>query len=310
MNEINNYFETLERSLKKISIILIDDFEEIKKGTPGPIIALIRKLLFSTSTIVMKNMLLRGIASHVSDRKLVVATFDLLRETIKHSPPITIDQFFSSGFASHKLTMVSKIAEYVANADRTTVRTPQKTTVVVPNDALSRLSLISSPPNGGDQTSVDEYSQQLLSTVMNSNSPIPNLNNSDWPITDFLKHHIISEKHNKPKTTLVTTHSVNGAASSHKKDTRQSLTPTKRSNSAPRIRQSSVSALKAQKASLLENNGTKDEVSDSNSKIEKNKKDLSLKTEDRAPSPPVESKVETNQGSRWCAIFGFFNYFV
>jgi hypothetical protein len=309
MNEINNYFETLERSLKKISIILIDDFEEIKKGTPGPIIALIRKLLFSTSTIVMKNMLLRGIASQVSDRKLVVATFDLLRETIKHSPPITIDQFFSSGFASHKLTMVSKIAEYVSNVDRTTVRTPHKTTVVVPNEALSRLSLISSSANG-DQTSVDEYSQQLLSSVMNSSSPVPNLNNSDWPITDFLKHHIISEKHNKPKTTLVTTHSVNGTASTHKKETRQSLTPTKRSNSAPRIRQSSVSATKASKASLLENNGSKDEVAESNSKTEKVSKDLSLKIEDRGSSPSLESKAETYQGDLlFYFVFEFYAFY-
>lgn len=96
MTEINNYFEALERSLKKISIILIDDFEEIKKGFPGPTISLIRKLLFHTSTIVMKNMLLRSVASHVTDKKLVIATFDLLRETIKHSPGITIDQFFSN----------------------------------------------------------------------------------------------------------------------------------------------------------------------------------------------------------------------
>lgn len=95
MTDINNYFETLERSLRKISIILVDDFEEVKKGMPGPIVSLIRKLLFNTSTIVMKNMLLRGIASHVSDKKLVIATYDLLRETIKHSPGITVDQFFS-----------------------------------------------------------------------------------------------------------------------------------------------------------------------------------------------------------------------
>jgi hypothetical protein len=93
--DANCCFETLERNLKKISIILVDDFEEIKRGTPGPVMSLIRKLLFNTSTVVMKSMLLRGVASHVPDKKLVTATFDLLRETIKHSPAITVDQFFS-----------------------------------------------------------------------------------------------------------------------------------------------------------------------------------------------------------------------
>ena len=96
MADVNNYFESLERALRKISIVLVDDYEEIKKGMPGPTISLMRKLIFNTSTIVMKNMLLRGVASHVTDKKLVIAAFDLLRETIKHSPGITVDQFFSS----------------------------------------------------------------------------------------------------------------------------------------------------------------------------------------------------------------------
>jgi hypothetical protein len=96
MSDANSCFENLERNLKKISIVLIDDFEEIKKGTPGPVISLIRKLLFNTSTVMMKSMLLRGVASHVPDKKLIIATFDLLRETVKYSPQITIDQFFST----------------------------------------------------------------------------------------------------------------------------------------------------------------------------------------------------------------------
>jgi hypothetical protein len=96
MGDINNYYEKLDRSLKRLSILLVDDFEEIKKGNPAPIVALIRKLLFNTSTIVMKYMLLRGCPSHVSDKKLVISLFDLLRETVKYSPNITIDQFFNT----------------------------------------------------------------------------------------------------------------------------------------------------------------------------------------------------------------------
>jgi len=94
-SETTHYFENLERALKKLSMVLVDDFEEIKKGTTTPTIALMRKLMFTTSPVVMKNLLLRGCASHVTDRKLVVAAFDLLRETIKYSPGISIDQFFT-----------------------------------------------------------------------------------------------------------------------------------------------------------------------------------------------------------------------
>ncbi len=94
-SNINNHFENVERALKKLSIFVVDEFDEIKRGNPTPIIALMRKLLFSTSTIVMKQLLLRGCASHVTDKKFVIASFDLLRDTIKYSPAITIDQFFS-----------------------------------------------------------------------------------------------------------------------------------------------------------------------------------------------------------------------
>lgn len=93
---IQHYFEKLDRGLKRLGIVLVDDFEEVKKGVAAPIVALVRKLLFNTSTIVMKYMLLRGCPSHVSDKKVVIALFDLLRETVKYSPPISIDQFFTS----------------------------------------------------------------------------------------------------------------------------------------------------------------------------------------------------------------------
>ena len=95
-SEIRNHFENLERALKRISIILVDDFDEIQRGSPGPCTSLIRKLLLGTSTAVMKSMLLRGIASHASDKKIILGAYDLLRESIKYSPSITTEQFLSS----------------------------------------------------------------------------------------------------------------------------------------------------------------------------------------------------------------------
>eukprot|EP01039_Chlorochromonas_danica_P007120 gene7120-7873_t len=153
--DINNYFNKLERALRKLSIIVIDDFDEIKRGNPLPIVALMRKLLFSTSTVVMKQLLLRGCASHISDRKVVVSAFDLLRDTLRHSSPISVDQFFSMGFANHKLQLLTKLAEYVAQTDRHVVYSPNKVKFVVPNHVISQINErivlgASSQDGGGD----------------------------------------------------------------------------------------------------------------------------------------------------------------
>ncbi len=94
MGDINNAFETLERSLKKIGIVLIDEQEDIKNGKSTQIIALVRKILISTSTVVAKQMLLKGCPSHATDKKLAIAAFDVLRDS-KQAPNISIDQFFN-----------------------------------------------------------------------------------------------------------------------------------------------------------------------------------------------------------------------
>ncbi len=94
MGDINNAFETLERALKKIGIVLIDDHDDIRNGKPSQTIALVRKVLLSTSTAVAKLMLLKGCPSHATDKKLAITAFDILRES-KQSPNISVDQFFS-----------------------------------------------------------------------------------------------------------------------------------------------------------------------------------------------------------------------
>src|SRR5690242_4364106 len=90
--------------------------------------------------------------------------------------------------------MLSKLAEYVGQVDRTIVRTPTKTTIVVPNDSILKLNnqlingngtLLGSPTSLNNQGSIDDYSSQLLSSVVSG---------ADWPITDFLRHHMTVEK--------------------------------------------------------------------------------------------------------------------
>jgi hypothetical protein len=95
MDVVTNSYETLERGLRRLSIVILDEQQDLRRGMPGPLVALMRKLLFQTSVAIMKTMLLRGCASHVSDKKVVIAVFDLLREEMKFSPACSIDQFFS-----------------------------------------------------------------------------------------------------------------------------------------------------------------------------------------------------------------------
>ena len=94
MGDVNNHYEALDRSLKKIGIVLVDDLGLLRNGKSAQCIDLLRKLLLCTSTTVAKQMLLRGCASHSSDKKLVSTAFDLARDKVKYSPTLTAEQYF------------------------------------------------------------------------------------------------------------------------------------------------------------------------------------------------------------------------
>lgn len=94
MLDTTSHYETLDRSLKRIGIILIDDHGLLKQGKSTQCIVLLRKILLFTSSTVEKQMLLRGCPTHAPDKRLVSTAFDLLREKIKFSSPISVDQFF------------------------------------------------------------------------------------------------------------------------------------------------------------------------------------------------------------------------
>ena len=116
------------------------------------------------------------------------------------------------------MTILSKLAEYVGHVDRSIVRTPTKTTIVVPNEAVLKLqNQHSLSMAGSSHFELEEY------TTNNGQSLESAMHSHDWPLTDFLKSHLHSEKP-KPKTSVSTVGSA-------KKDS-----PTKRSTSAPRLR--------------------------------------------------------------------------
>lgn len=173
-SNIQHYFEKLDRALKRLGIVLVDDFEEVKKGVAAPIVALVRKLLFNTSTIVMKYMLLRGCPSHVGDKKVVISLFDLLRETVKYSPPISIDQFFVTGFGQHKIVILTKLAEYVAHIDRMAGRSGNKTAFVVHNEVLQAAQ--------NNNNSSSDNSAAVHASLLDTNN---NNNNNNNTISDL-----------------------------------------------------------------------------------------------------------------------------
>ena len=86
-------FENLERSLKRIGIILVDDHDYLRQGRPAQCIDLLRKLLLFSSSVVAKQLLLRGCPSHAPEKRVVTCAFDLVREKVKHFPAISTEQF-------------------------------------------------------------------------------------------------------------------------------------------------------------------------------------------------------------------------
>lgn len=94
MSDLSHHYEALDRALKRIGIILIDDHGHIRSGKSAQCVALLRKILLLTSSVLAQQMLLRGCPSHAPDKRLVISAFDLVREKIKYSPSITVEQFF------------------------------------------------------------------------------------------------------------------------------------------------------------------------------------------------------------------------
>lgn len=92
-NDIRNSIEVLERSLRRIGITLHDEMGNIKHGKVPQCLQLLRKLLFYTSPIVAKQVLLKGCTSLSADKKILLVSFELIRENLKIFPSISTEQF-------------------------------------------------------------------------------------------------------------------------------------------------------------------------------------------------------------------------
>lgn len=94
MGDATNNYETLDRALKRIGIILVDDSGLLRNGKSSACVDLLRKLLLNTSVPMAKLLLQRGYPSQAPEKKLVSAAFELVRDKVKFMPSLTVDQFF------------------------------------------------------------------------------------------------------------------------------------------------------------------------------------------------------------------------
>jgi len=93
--DLNQQYSLLDKALKKISIVLVDEFEEIQNGSCQALLIILRKLLFSTSTVIAKTMKSIKCTNKMDDLKVVLSFFSYSRDIIKFSPGVSVDQFFS-----------------------------------------------------------------------------------------------------------------------------------------------------------------------------------------------------------------------
>jgi hypothetical protein len=230
MGDVNNHYEALDRSMKKLGIVLVDDLGLLRNGKAAQCVHLLRKLLVGTSIVVAKLLLQRGCPSHASDKKLVSAAFELVRDKVKFMPSLTVDQFFKEvtshtlqfsvpslncftangceqGFAAHKLAILVKLVGFIADYDKSFSRsTPPKIMYVVPtqvgadnlDDSAERddsVTLEDNDASGLDDMNTPERAEHFLPPPPSSASRASvNSSTSEWPQTDFIKKHILDSK--------------------------------------------------------------------------------------------------------------------
>jgi len=105
----------LERSLRPLCIPF-RPYEDCKRGSASSCLALLKRLLFHTSAQVAAQVASRhaGSLNSLSERKIILLAFDILRDLCRFQPPITPEQFMSkSSYGEQKLKILTRLAEHV-----------------------------------------------------------------------------------------------------------------------------------------------------------------------------------------------------
>jgi hypothetical protein len=117
--DLLNLYRMLEKSLKK-NLIIIRDFEPNLSNGDGVICCKILSiLLLQTCREITISMLKKGVNSTSGDRRIVLSTFDILRENNLLSPSISADQFMGKHFIEHKFIILHKLSEYIYSIKHT-----------------------------------------------------------------------------------------------------------------------------------------------------------------------------------------------
>jgi hypothetical protein len=94
--DIRCLYDTLKRLCRTAGIShVLKNLSGCKIGEPESCVRLLRILLFTTVVEVADELLARTCTSYCSDKKMLLCTFDLLREVVKVNPIITAEQFLS-----------------------------------------------------------------------------------------------------------------------------------------------------------------------------------------------------------------------
>lgn len=119
----------LSRLARKIGINT-NDYPLLGSGNPSQCLEFAKRIVFYVVRDVAQDMINRRITEQSPDKRVVLAIFDMLRESAKKSVnTISADQFLLEGRTEHKLLILIKLVEHVLplSKSQTKVASPSPT---------------------------------------------------------------------------------------------------------------------------------------------------------------------------------------
>jgi len=190
--DILNVYKRAEYSLKKLSITIRDFEPNLSDGDGITYCKILRILLLQTSRSLTMLLLKKGVNCTSGDRRIVLTTFDILRENHILTPSITPDQFLGRHFIEHKIIIIHKLSEYIYS-----IKQKPKESIFInrknsPNSSNHYQESIIEYNNNLDD---EEWVQKYVINHPNNNNSNNNCNNNsnnntDDDIIPFTLHHL------------------------------------------------------------------------------------------------------------------------
>ncbi|CAL8106181.1 unnamed protein product [Calicophoron daubneyi] len=111
MHDLRGSVESLRRQLRSIRFHRDVDFQGMVAGNPEAFTSLYRHLICDFRTEITNHLASKGFSVFGStDYQMMEILYRICRDLINFRPPLTLTQFYTSGFAERKLDMATKIA--------------------------------------------------------------------------------------------------------------------------------------------------------------------------------------------------------